>query len=58
MAPDRRWEIVLAALGLVLAFTLYQAWSSTSGVPLLSSNGSTGPAAISTSESSTASGSV
>jgi hypothetical protein len=48
MAPDR-WKIVVAvALGLVLAFTLYRAWSSTSGVPLLTSNGSTGAAPSST----------
>jgi hypothetical protein len=48
MAPDRRWEIVLAALGLVLAFTLYRAWSNPSAVPLLSSNGLPGAAASST----------
>ncbi len=42
MARDRWKGVVAAALGLVLAFTLYRAWSSTSGVPLLTSNGSTG----------------
>jgi hypothetical protein len=42
MAPDRRKVVVAAALGLVLAFTLYRAWSSTSAVPSLTSNGSTG----------------
>jgi hypothetical protein len=42
MARDRWKGVVAAALGLVLAFALYRAWSSTSGVPLLTSNGSTG----------------
>jgi hypothetical protein len=42
MAAERRWEIVLGVLGLVLAFTLYRAWSTTSAVTLLTSNGSTG----------------
>jgi hypothetical protein len=40
MARDRGREIVLAAVGLVLAFTVYRTWSGPSGVPLLSSNGS------------------
>jgi hypothetical protein len=44
MAPDRRRQILLAALFLVLAFTLYRAWSYTSAEPLPSSNGSTGAA--------------
>jgi hypothetical protein len=48
MARDRLWKIVLVALGLVLAFTLYHGWSDPSAVPLLSSNGSTGPFAGST----------
>jgi hypothetical protein len=42
MARDRWKGVVAAALGLVLAFVLYRAWSSTSGVPLLTSNGSAG----------------
>jgi hypothetical protein len=44
MAPDRWKSVVAAVLGLVLAFTLYRAWSSTSAVPLLTSNGSDGSA--------------
>jgi hypothetical protein len=48
MARDRRLGMVLAALGLVLAFTLYRMWSNTSALPPLSSNGSTEPAASST----------
>ena len=48
MAPDR-WKVVVAAtLGLVLVFTLYRAWSSTSAVPSLASNGSTSAEAGST----------
>jgi hypothetical protein len=42
MAPDRWKGVVAVTLGLVLAFTLYRAWSSTSAVPSLTSNGSTG----------------
>jgi hypothetical protein len=42
MAPDRRKVVVAAALGLVLAFTLYRAWSGTSALPSLTSNGLTG----------------
>jgi hypothetical protein len=42
MAPDRWKGVVVVTLGLVLAFTLYRAWSSTSDVPSLASNGSTG----------------
>jgi hypothetical protein len=48
MAADRRREIVLAALGLVLAFTLYRVWSNTSEVPLPSSNESTAATVSST----------
>jgi hypothetical protein len=48
MAPERWKAVVAAALGLVLVFTLYRAWSSTSAVPLLTSNGSTGAEAGST----------
>jgi hypothetical protein len=48
MARDRRLGVLLAALGLVLAFTLYRMWSNTSALPPLSSNGSTEPATSST----------
>lgn len=42
MARERWKGVVAAALGLVLAFALYRAWSSTSAMPSLTSNGSTG----------------
>jgi hypothetical protein len=48
MAPDRWKTVVAATLGLVLVFTLYRAWSSTSAVPSLASNGSTNAEAGST----------
>jgi hypothetical protein len=41
MALDRWKTVAAATLGLVLVFTLYRAWSSTSAVPSLASNGST-----------------
>jgi hypothetical protein len=48
MARDR-WKIVVAAaLGLVLTFTIYRGWSSTSAEPVLTSNGATGAEAGST----------
>src|SRR5262245_63247295 len=46
MAPERRNQILLAVLLVVLAVAGYRAWTTTSAVPLPTSNGpGSGPAA-------------